>query len=829
MYAVPCASSEGRKRRLQSRHQQFWVDADYAIKALSVMMNPEDQLRLYAMGDYTTADQRNKDVYNVQDKKKAISDLEEKMHGRSYSDNTYAYPLDAARQDFNVDEIKMYECWIVILTDGVFNEPVNLDADGLTNKLNSLIQPLSGDGTICVAYIPIGDGAVELTDKADSRIIQISKKKDITQQITELLNQIYKRVRMNGDWTYERLSVVDSQVELNTDVPMEKLVIFLQYRGEEENYLEHEKKKRESITILDESRELDAPKYLKLEKTPPFSGKDERPEGSTFYLELVKYHTLQGVILTWTYNSYPQQGAIEFKDQTFTIPTQPGCDITAEVYYQPAVRIGYDYLQDGEQVEHTDCSFTGQPMEETEYCLREGEIGVSLKLLDSQGAPLPEQNSPFLYPDEFSVSLIPVGQEAGTELQRNGGGYLYTGPVLEESYQMQVQTPWNEVVVQNLSIQERFKPLELVPVKTKIVFDPHDKEHQQLQVLVKEDGEVLPDEAGMKLTFDYDVEDQDLIMGPPVLAGDGIYAFPVSLRDPEKDQIAKTAVATVTVSRAYARGSSRTAKAEIPLELTSGYHFIETQCEVEEVDALSCLLRGQKFAIRYICDGEELTEEKLKNLEAILTVDKEDLDGLFTIGLDKNLVARASYKWWWIPEQECTMNLSTKYVKLNKQAEDLSPPIHFLIRPIPWAFKVVVYVALSIVAVWGVICVVKLFTPHHIRKKHFTMDGAVISFDLKLKRKRNLFLPFYRKAKLVIKAGKNSGLAPIPNFEMVIQNSEGRNGYTLCNYANFKNSELYRIGNLPITKNNCTFSNERCFKAKNTFEEMVELHITGRH
>ena len=814
----------------KERYTTRWVDADYAIKALAVMMNPEDQLRLYAMSDYTTDAHRDMDVYNVQNKKDVISALGEKMSGKPCSSNTYFYPLEAAWRDFSTDDIEKYECWIVVLTDGVFNTPEDLDAGGLTFKLNALIQPSSGNGSICVAYIPIEDDAVELTDKADSRIVQISQKEDITHQITELLNRIYKRVRMNGGWTYERLSVKDDKVVLKTDVPMEKLVIFLQYQGEEENYLEHEKKGREKITILDESKELDAPKYLKLENEIQFSGKDERPIGDTFELELVKYHTLQGAILTWKYNSYPQLGASEFKDQTFTIPIQSGCDIIAEVYYQPAVRIGYDYLQDGELVEHKDCKFTGRPMEGTEYCLHEGEMGISLKLLDSQGETLLEQNSPFLYPDEFRVSLIPVGQETGTELQRSGEEYSYIGQILEEDYEMRIQTPWNEVVTQNLSVQERRKSLEIVPIKTQIIFDTDDKEHQQLQILVKEEGEILLDEAGTKVTVICTVEDQeDVTIGSPDLESDGTYAFPVSLKKPEKDEIAGTAIAHIEASRAYNRGSSEMETLDVELELTSRPHSIEAQCEVEEMDALSCILHDQRFDVKYMCDEEELEKEKLENLEAYLTVDGEDLNGLFKIGPDKNLVACASPKWWSISEQECTMKLEAAYVKHNKRDKSNPLLIQFWIRPVPRAFKIFSYTVLSIVALWGVSCVVKLFTPYHVRKKQFVMNGEVISFDLKLKRKRNLFLPLYRNARLVMKMGGNNGLVPIPNFEMVIRNGEGRNGYMLSNYESFKNSEIYQIGGLPITKNNRIFNNERCFKVKNTFGEMVELHITDRH
>lgn len=814
----------------ESSYTTRWVDADYALKALAAMMDPEDQLRLYAMGDYKTEDKIGADInaYNARNKEVVISNLEKKMSGRSYG-NTYAYTLDAAQQDFSADDIEKYECWIVILTDGVFNRPEELDAEKLTSKLNTLLQPISGNGTICVAYIPMGNGAVQLTNNADDRIVQENREDGITMQITKLLNRIYKRVRMDDAWTSEYLPIEDGQVVLHTNVPMEKLVVFLQYQGEEEYYLEHEslKENKPEITILDESRRLEAPKYLELESVIQFGGKDDQPIGSTFQPELVKYHTLQGVILTWKRN--PKLGADDFSSQTFTIPIQRGCAITAEVYYQPAVSVGYDYLQDGELVEHMNCAFTGRSMDGTEYCLHEGEVSVSLRLLDFQGKSLPDDNSPFLYPGEFKVLLIPEGKETETELRRSGGGYLYTGQAVEGDYKMQIQTPWNELVTQTLSIQERHKPLEIVPVATQIVVDADGEEQRQVQVLIKEDGESLSEESKANLTITCETEDKDLILGSQSLADGGTYVFPVSLLNPAKHQIAKTAVFHIIVSRDYDRGGSNTAELDVELELTSGPHTMEIQCEGGEVNALFCMLRGQRFDVAYVCDGQKLTEEQLKNLEPILTVSEEKLRGLFKIGADKSLVACGLLRWWGISEQTATVELGADYVKYNRQAEGEPLLIKLQIRPVPPVCKAAIFIAVAAIALWAVLCVVKVFTPLHIRKRRFVMSGAVMSFLLDLKRKRNLFLPFYRNAKLVMEAGRNDISAPVPGFEMVIRNSEGGNGYILCNYESFKNSEMYRIGGLPITKNNCNFNNERCFSVKNTYGETVKLQITDKH
>lgn len=803
-----------------------WVDADYALKALTAMMNPEDQLRLYTMGDYKSGDKRKPDVYNVQTKDTAISALEAKMSERTYGD-TYSYALDAAREDFSVDDIKKYECWIVILTDGIFNRPEVLDADRLTSKLNDLIYPVSGDGIISVAYIPMGTGAVELTNDADSRIVQEDREDGITIQITKLLNRIYKRVRMDDKWMSQYLPIQDDEVILRTDVPMEKLVVFLQYQGREGLYKDRKEPTNDEITILDSSRKLGELRYLELEGIVSFGGKDELPKknGKAFDTELIRYHTLRGVILTWERGS--QVGGVDFGNQTLSIPIQKGLDITAEVYYQPAVSIGYNYLQDGEPVEHTECAFVGQPMNETEYCLYEGKLGVSLKLLDFQGKALLNENSPFLYPEEFTVSLVPLDGGAETVLRRSGG-YSYVEEVLEGDYQMQVQTPWNEIVTQDLSVQERRMPLEVAPEADRIVVDADEEEQRLVQLRVWEDGGDLRDESRANLSIECATEDQDLIVGPMRPDSDGSYGFPVSLRDPSKHQIAKTARFHVTASRAYNRGASVLAEQDVELELTSGPHTMEFQCEAGEVDALSCMLKGQKFDISYFCDGEELTAEQLKNLEASVSVSEDGLEGLFKIGADKNLVACLSPRWWGVSEQTVALQVSVHYVKYNRQAEGEPLSVELKIRPVPLAFTLIFLTVAGIVVLWVALCVAKLFTLRHIRKQRFVMSGAVINFPLQLKRKRNLFLPFYRSARLVMAAGRSGMPSPVPALKLVIRNSESGNGYVLCNYDSFKSSELYHIGGLPITKNNCNFNNERCFSVKNSFGEIVKLQIIDK-
>ena len=203
--------------------------------------------------------------------------------------------------------------------------------------------------------------------------------------------------------------------------------------------------------------------------------------------------------------------------------------------------------------------------------------------------------------------------------------------------------------------------------------------------------------------------------------------------------------------------------------------------------------------------------------------------GLFKIGSDKRLVACISPRWWGISEQTVTVELSADYVKYNRQVEGTPLVMELRIRPVPLAYKAAILIMLVIIALWVILCTVKVFTPLHIRKRRFAMSGAVMTFVLDLKRKKNLFLPFYQNAKLVMAAGKDDVYAPVPGFEMVIRNSEGGNGYTLCNYESFKNSEVYHIGGLPITKNNRNFNNERCFSVKNAFGETVELQITDKH
>lgn len=812
-----------------------WVDADYAVKAMASMMDEKDTLRLYAMGDYQTEEDiasgaKRPTAVNVSNKKSAISTIENRMSTLQSRNETYSLAMTAAKNDFTREELLKSECWIVVLTDGRFTKPERLDGTKLKEELVRLTQVDAG--SLHVAYVPIGSGAAQLEEDAANHIIVPKERQDVTKQVTEIINRIYGRVRMDDNISRQYLITEEDRIIIRPNVPMEKVVVFLQYQGAEEAYTAFrnrlEKGEAPNTNLLTPPFAPSAPTYLRQEETSYFGGKQEAPV-SRKNIESIRYHVLQGAVFTWKGNITSAYG--NFADQEIVIPIEKGLNIQKEVYYQPAVSVGFDYLQDGVSVEHAqECGFPETPVEE-EGCIQAGSLDVKLKMLDTQGKELQEPLSPFLYPDKFDVKLYPEDHSGTVELQNSGMTYQYSGEVEQKKYTMQIQTPWNTVLHQTIDVLEKRKPLEILPVSGAIIVDDASGEQRRLTVQLNEGGEPISAENAGYVNIVCECEDENLLIEPQLAQPDGRWSFLVTLADPSQHQIAETAVFQVKVVRNYSKGAPTSTELSVEEPLTSGPHTLEARYEEGNViKALGQLFLSQSISVEYSCDGEILTEEQRQNLTLELADGGPAASKLIRVDDGGNLVIKRDLRWWNMSEEQLSATLTAKYTKYNRECE-MEVPIAFPVEPIKIGYKILAGILAVMLLAWAVLCFVKCFTTAHISKKwfYFKKEGRGVSYKLKLDRKANLFVPFYRKASLSLKQGHvTDGIEPMPGVLMEIKNRTDGDGYVLCNWRSFVDAEHYRIGNLPISEHNSIFSNSRRFSLKNGFGEFVNLSIEER-
>lgn len=812
-----------------------WVDADYAVKAMASMMDEADTLRLYIMGDYQSEEDvrsstKGPTTVTFSNKKDAIDAIETRMSDLQSQEGTYSLAMDAAKNDFTRSERLNKECWIVILTDGRFTNPEHLDGTMLKEKLVSLTQVSAG--SLHVAYVPIGSGAIQLEEDAANHIIVPEEKQDVTKQVTEIINRIYGRVRMDDAISRQYLITEEDRIVIRPNVPMEKVVVFLQYQGAEEYYTSYAERLATGVeatdNLLTPPIEPSAPSYLHRRETSYFGGKQKEPKSSK-NIESVRYHVLQGAVFTWESSS--SVADVNFADQEIVIPITEGMNIQKEVYYQPAVRVGFDYLLDNVPVEHTpECGFTGTPIEE-ENCIQEGTLDVRLKMLDTKGDELQEPFSPFLYPDKFIVELYPEDKSERVVLQGSGLTYQYRGTVDQKKYMMQIQTPWNEVLNQTIDVLEKRKPLEIIPISSEIVVDDASGERRLLTVQVNEGGEPISAANAGYVDITCVCDDEGLLVECQAAQLDGRWSFLVTLKDPSEHQIAKTALFHLTAVRNYSKGGPTEWTQDVELSLTSDPHTLEIQYEEETViEAAGNLLTSQPIAIDYYCDGELLTDEQRQNLVVELTEGDQAARKFLQVDDDGSLRIRGSLSWWNVSEEALSAVLTVKYIKYNRECEETFP-ITFAVKSIGTALKVSVVAGMLLVLAWVLGCIIKCFTPMHIKKMEFFLkkDGRGVPYKLKLSRGRNLFLPFWQRATLSLKQSHAlGGVEPMPGIGLEIRNLSGGDGFVLCNWQEFTDAERFRIGNLPITEQNSIFSNSRRFSLKNGFGEFVNLSIEER-
>ena len=192
----------------------YWVEADYAIRALVASRKDNDIIYIFPMNsEQDEAIEVNK-----------FEDVDEVS--RCFFSNTPFASIGKAVQALEETAGPGDEKWLLIFTDGEFFKPgfplVKAAEDELKDRLNSI------DSDINILYLPIGSSGVTKVsaDALNSNIQQISSDDSVLQQILVGCNMIYRR---------NELEPIQSgkSVRYHIDAPIKELIVFLQEEGEE--------------------------------------------------------------------------------------------------------------------------------------------------------------------------------------------------------------------------------------------------------------------------------------------------------------------------------------------------------------------------------------------------------------------------------------------------------------------------------------------------------------------------------------------------------------------------------------------------------------------
>lgn len=827
------SSSMVKKDDGDKNYTTRWIEADYTVKALAAMMDNGDILRLYVMSNYRD-DKKSRVSYPGEiviknSKKETIQEVSSYLNNMQFSELTYYQGVEKAAEHMTPYLDSGKDCWIVILTDGVFIKPERLDAEHLKNKLKGITeQGKYGKGRIRIAYIPIGDGAPPIDeDLADG--IYVSDVPDgaetgqegiILKKVTDAINRIYGRVRLETDIEERYLSRKDGQITFDFDIPLEKLIVFMQQSGPEELYINTKGKESSNDKMVTDSPRISAP--LKVLEETDFEGRRDLPsfeDGTPSYNpDLAMYKELKGVMFTYIRDAKAQSG---YQDQKLVIPvgSEEKAQPDVEVYYQPAVKVNLEYEQNGEPIEHTEeCLKTMNQADHEEYCIREGGLTVKLELSDYNGNLLNDTDSGLLYKDKFKLSLY--SQEDGTEQEMEPAGidFEYKADVQQKDYRIIVTTPWDVQETGILNVQEKRKNLEISLVDTDAVWLNQSEEGASLiKVRVDEDGMIPPRDILEQMTVTCTCGDKRLEMEALERndAEPGIWTFRPHLMDVNDNHIAKEAVFSVTASRPYSVGEPSAAEMDFHLPLAAKPENLLVMPETDNAINVFSLLgavTSYRVPLTYECAYTLDKEQKKEVVTSDLKVEPESLAPYISIGKDGDIYIKKGLRWFGAREKTAEVTFRASYNLWNTQNDaEVSIPLEFNVISV--ALQRFIEGIITVIFIWVAACLIKRQTYSYIHKfkAELCSDTVRKNYRFRLRRLRHIMIPFYKNAFLIYENGKKVDRPIMPSVKLVIRNNKYGRGYEIVNYEDFMDSDKYQIGGMAITEENHIFSSENEF------------------
>lgn len=804
-----------------------WVQADYALRALALMMNEGDILRPYIMGDYKDgAGISIKNMVSIsQNKEATLSALESIMNRMAFTNQTYFQGVEAAVNGLSSQETRGKDCWIIILTDGQFTRPDKIDnGDILKAKLEEITEAHS---KVSIAYVPIGKCDIIFEEDRSKRLYTATGN-NILEQVTQVVNLIYGRVQLDESIRNEHIQKSDSDGKLyiaNMDIPIEKMIVLLQDAEPAAKHAEiedlTEKLSKKIINKTPSTTEA-----FRYESEISFTGRAtipgvDVPGGIRSYdTDLIRYSILRGMVYDFKGNG---NYAIDMQNEYVAIDVTSDAYETVDVYYQPAIFVQADYYQNGELVEHGAECLSTSDNSLSERCIRAGDLTVELYMTDSNGNRIKHQDSDLLYGDSFEVELHTAGGRS-VPVQAVDG-YRYQFEVEEGNYTLNILTSWNESYMKEIEVQEPVLPLKLEFMnEKKIWIDQPREDGSVFAVRLWEGDEIVTPASVEKIELTCSIQDKNFCLEELGPQGNGIWKFRITLADYEQHQITESIQCYIKAVRRYESGTAKPVEAYADESYTLNIVSDPFELSVEpQLDSLTHwvtrLFWGEDIPIIYACNGRELTAKQKEGGLSIteFRVEPSSMQKYFRMDKYGNLhlkgglfgVFSGRYQ-----SEEIGVTMIVGYEHYNT-VESLLYDHTFTVTYIPVWAKLCIYILLVFVFMWVLLCILKRRTNYFIPKYRVNLNTAKggVPSKVLLKRKGNIINPFCKTAHLVFKESQGVGDSYINGFDMKITNNFSGEGWRIVNYGNFSD-KIYRIDGRPVNMDNCVFSDKKVFSVQ---------------
>ena len=217
----------GSMIKMSGEKYDTWCQAKYSMEVFASMLGDNDTMNIYVMSDYMTGtDNPPKLVLNgksgSENNVKRVHDMLTQAQDTPFRSVKKAYE-DLVRTSAE-------EKWLVVLTDGKFDEYLKKD-DGGKSEIDKYFSAKEKD--IKVMFFGMGESAAEITDNPSENIFyeKAQNNNEILNKITGICTRIFNSHRLN-------VNVVDKEIEF--DVPMAQLIVFAQGEDVKIDYIKGE-------------------------------------------------------------------------------------------------------------------------------------------------------------------------------------------------------------------------------------------------------------------------------------------------------------------------------------------------------------------------------------------------------------------------------------------------------------------------------------------------------------------------------------------------------------------------------------------------------------
>ena len=191
-----------------------WVYANYAMQALTALLNTQDDLYITYMSEPSVA--KSVDLANLNS---AVSDIRNWNH----SSGTPGEALDTAKKklDSLSESDRSAQFWLMILTDGEINM-----SSAIQEKLNSFKGSQMSNGSVLnVVYLAMGSGAIpaDADEKHGLYTFQAENHNAITNTMTDIANLVSSRLNVD-----KVTQAGNTAVSFKSDLPLYSISVLTQ-------------------------------------------------------------------------------------------------------------------------------------------------------------------------------------------------------------------------------------------------------------------------------------------------------------------------------------------------------------------------------------------------------------------------------------------------------------------------------------------------------------------------------------------------------------------------------------------------------------------------